>query len=425
MTLPAWLERLEAAHPTAIELGLERCGRVYRQLGSPRPGRRVWTVAGTNGKGSVVAYLGGLLEAAGDTCGLFTSPHIVSFNERIVVHGRAVPDTVIVEAFEQVEAARGNVPLTYFEFTTLAALLIMHQAGLDAAVLEVGLGGRLDAVNLVDADCAVITVVGLDHQDFLGPDRDRIGREKAGIMRPGRPVVLGDADPPASVLASAAEVGSELWCLGRDFSLRRRGSRSELDIKGHRVVLPRPPLAGEHQWLNAMVAIVALAVLRPELVDRPEVLAGGIGSTRLPGRLQPSARDPRVVFDVGHNPLAAEAVAAWLEEGDAGRCFCVLGMLADKDVEAVATALCTQVDAWFCAGLSGLRGQTGVAVEKRVRKIVPEHDRVSAYPDVAGALAAARAQCGKDDVVLVFGSFQTVGDALRSLDEEPYNDPHC
>jgi dihydrofolate synthase/folylpolyglutamate synthase len=369
----------------------------------------------------VVAFLDGLLRAGGLSSGCFTSPHILAFNERIRIGGDVARDEAIIDAFERVEAARQDVSLTYFEFTTLAALLILHEAGLDAAILEVGLGGRLDAVNLVDADCAVITTIGIDHEEYLGSGRESIGREKAGIMRPGRPVVLGEADPPASLLDEAGRIGATPIRAGRDFRVSHDAAGCQLAIGSRQLRLGNPPLGGRHQVSNLATAVVALAQLQPQMLEDTSALEEGIQGVRLAGRLQHWPGDARVVLDVGHNGQAAEAVAAYLAELPGARRVCVLGMLGDKDVEGVVGALAPLVGAWFCAGLGGPRGQSAAALAHRVGEVVGGV-HVQACKDVKRALAAALEEAGPDDVVLVLGSFLTVADAVRALGPRAYSD---
>lgn len=423
-SLQAWLNRLESLHPKSIDLGLERCGAVYRRMGSPRPAERVCTVAGTNGKGSVVAFLESLLRSGGWTCGCYTSPHILEFNERIRIEGEAVGDRAIVEALERVEDARDGVSLTYFEFTTLAALHILSAARLDAAVLEVGLGGRLDAVNLVDADCAVITAIGLDHQEYLGPDRESIGREKAGVMRRGQPVVLGDREPPQSLIEHARQTGARLLLPGHDFSQEATASGCRVRVESAHLDLPAPPLAGSHQRENLAVAITAAGQMYPRLLSDRSALASGVRQARLQGRLQRWSADPRIVLDVGHNPLAAEAVGSYLASLAPNRCMCVLGMLADKSAEGVASHLGPHVSEWLCAGLEGPRGQSGQALAERLSGMQLV-GAISSHSDVAAALEAAMRSAGPDDLILVFGSFVTVGEAVRALSRAPYSGGQC
>lgn len=418
MNLDAWLALLEKRHPKAIELGLERCGSVYRALGEPRPARQVYTVAGTNGKGSTVAFIAALCGAAGRRYGTYTSPHIFRFNERVCIMGQAVSDTDLVRAFERVEAARGTVSLTYFEFTTLAALLILNEARLDCAVLEVGLGGRLDAVNLVDMDCAVITPIGLDHQDYLGPDLDSIAAEKAGIMRAGVPVVCTEENPRAPVLERAKVLHAPLLRRAVDYDVQESGEGLRFAFENRAVALPRPSMPGRYQFDNLAAALCAFCVLNPAAMDNAEALASAIVSVRVPGRLQRVGKAPRFLLDVGHNTLAAEAVAEFLsgERGfDAGRgVICVLGMLADKPAEAVARALQPVCEYLICAGLPGGRGQTGESLAARVRAELPEA-AVRAEPSVDKAMETALPMAGGAGTVLVFGSFMTVEAASRWL----------
>lgn len=415
-SLNQWLARLERRHPRAIDLGLERCGAVYRRLGAPRPAPRVITVAGTNGKGSTVACASAVLRALGQRVGSYTSPHLLRFNERLLIDGVAVDDAALVASFEAVEAARGATSLTYFEFTTLACLRLMAEAELDVAVLEVGLGGRLDTVNLVDANPAVITPIGLDHQQYLGADTETIGAEKAGILRPGQDLVLGQADPPRSVLQRARELGCRCWLPGRDYHFTALADGmafrlGELDWR-----LPLPALAGGHQFGNVAAALTAVHLSLPAMAEYPDAVAQAIRSLRLPGRLMQSSRDPRVLLDVGHNPMAAEVVMRHLQASGRSDCLCVLGMLADKDAAGVARALDPAVARWHCAGLPGARGQSGPELAGRLEHagVYPEP---LAHEDVAAALAQALQEAGPRQTILVFGSFETVARALRHLDQ--------
>lgn len=416
MNLDAWLALLERRHPLSIEMGLERCGEVYRRLGAPRPGRRVFTVAGTNGKGSTVAYLAALCGALGLRHGTYTSPHIFRFNERICINGDAADDDTLVRAFEQVEAARADVSLTYFEFTTLAGLLILHQQELDCAILEVGLGGRLDTVNLVDADCAVITPIGLDHQDYLGPDLDSIATEKAGIIRAGVPVVCSQQAPPTPVLQTAAKLQAPLYRRRADFDLSEdpcaNGEGLRFVRAGKALAVPLPPMPGAHQHDNLATALCAFSVLYPDCFAKRRAIAGAIRAVRVPGRLERVGESPEILLDVGHNAQAAEAVAACLAQRDQGQdsnTLCVLGMLADKPAEDVALAMQGICSRWICAGLPGARGQTGVALARRVVTALPGAD-VQGVTSVEAAMQAAVATHGINRI-LVFGSFVTIAAA--------------
>jgi dihydrofolate synthase/folylpolyglutamate synthase len=414
MTLEAWLDLLEQRHPLAIELGLERCGAVYRQLGSPRPAKQVFTVGGTNGKGSTVAYLAAMSGSQGQRYGTYTSPHIFRFNERISIMGEPVSDDRLVCAFEQVEAARGEVSLTYFEFSTLAALLILHQAQLDCAILEVGLGGRLDTVNLVDADCVVITPIGLDHQEFLGPDLDSIATEKAGIIRTGVPLVCTENNPPAPVLRVAQELHAPVYRRGLDFDLVVQPAtdidRLQFLQDGQVMSVARPSMAGVYQLDNLAAALCAFVLLNPDCFSSASEISTAIRNTRVPGRLQRVCTSPPILLDVGHNIMAAEAVAAFLEQDTQMHTTCVLAMLADKPAGAVASALGKVCKRWLCAPLAGSRGQTGESLANRVRAVLPDAD-VSAFESLDAAMEEAVSSAGEDGRILVFGSFLTVSGA--------------
>ena len=387
---------------------------VWERLGQPRPATHLFTVAGTNGKGSTTAYIGAMLKALGYRCGSYTSPHLFRYNERVEGQGDLVSDQQLVDAFAQVEAVRGTVSLTYFEFGTLAAFLLMSQAKLDFAVLEIGLGGRLDAVNILDTDCAVITTIGLDHQEFLGEDRDSIGREKAGIIRPGKPVICGDPEPPGSLLRAAALAGGAMLRIGHDYGIKADGSEFSWWYGTAQLKLPPPPMTGMHQADNVATALAALATLMPEALDAPDLLRRGLKAVRLPGRLQQCDRCPRVWLDVGHNPHAAEAVASALLALNLRPRFCVLAMLRDKDAAGVAKILDECVQDWFCAGLEGERGRTGLELEQEIVKVIGP-SRVKVFAKVSHALESALEQSGPDDSILVFGSFVTTAQAAAFL----------
>lgn len=419
-TLPQWLQWLEHQHPKTIDLGLERCGAVYRRLGSPRPAKTVITVGGTNGKGSTVAYLSGLARALGLEVGTYTSPHLLRFNERLAINGVAVSDEQLLEAFEQVERVREGVSLTYFEFTTLVCLAIMSGQKtpvLDLAVLEVGLGGRLDTVNLVDADLTILTSIGLDHQAFLGPDRETIGSEKAGILRSGAPLVCAEFAPPDSVLNAATALASPVYLAGRDFHWQKHHDQWHFLMDEHDIVISTLPLRGDHQLLNLGGAMAGALLAIPGFTDAQYgEAASKLTQLRLPGRLSVSKSDSRVFMDVGHNPLAAEALAVTLDGSVKGELHCVLGMYRDKDAEGVALALGVVVQRWYCATLAGDRGQSGEALQARIKQ--PDGNFNSAsFSTVAQALDEARHAAGADDLILVFGSFETVAQAFKALGE--------
>jgi dihydrofolate synthase/folylpolyglutamate synthase len=427
MNLDAWLALLEQRHPQEIDLGLERCGRVYKRMGSPRPAKKVFTVAGTNGKGSTVAYLAAMSGALGQSYGAFTSPHIFRFNERISIMGEPVSDDCLVRAFEQVEAARDGVSLTYFEFTTLAGMLIMNQADIDCAVLEVGLGGRLDTVNLVDTDCAVITSIGLDHQEFLGPDLYSIATEKAGIMRPGVPVVCAESNPPAPILQLAADLQAPVYRRCRDFDLIQQTNPETglLQFSLHRqsMAVSPPAMGGKHQLENLAAALAALVLLNPGCVVNADKISAAIRGCRLPGRLQKVCSSPEVLLDVGHNELAAEALAAFLEDSRRFNTTCVLAMLADKSAEAVALAFGQVAKRWLCADSKGPRGQSGERLAQRISTALPTAG-VSAFGALGDALQEALSTAQANETILVFGSFSTVSAAADWLKNSLQHDGH-
>lgn len=420
-TLADWLDYQQRVHPQAIELGLDRVRTVWQRLGAPAPAPLVITVGGTNGKGSTVAFLEAMLAADGRRVGAYTSPHLLRYNERVRVAGRDVDDAALLEAFERIEAARlGDagepVALTYFEYGTLAALWIFSRSALDVAVLEVGLGGRLDAVNLVDADVAIVTTVDLDHQDWLGADRDSIGREKAGIFRAGRAAIVGEQDPPTALLAQAAGIGADLRLAGRDFAYSRRTDGWSWRAGQTRLALPPPRLAAPCQLANAAAAIAALYALRERLGWNPSAIAEGVERARIGARLQRFAGTPELIVDVGHNPQAARALAEWLRvEPVPGRTLAVFGALGDKDARGIVAALRGTVDEWLLAGLDAdsPRGLAADSLRAAIGDAFGTAAEPSRHADVGSALAAAFAQAQAGDRILAFGSFFVAAAALR------------
>jgi dihydrofolate synthase/folylpolyglutamate synthase len=411
--LPDWLALLETRHPKTIQLGLDRVGQVWSRLGVSFD-FPVITVAGTNGKGSVCAFLEAMLAASGYRVGLYTSPHIIKFNERVRIAGGEVEDEPIAKALTIVEQARGETVLTYFEQTTLAAMWLFCRAKVEVAVLEVGLGGRLDAVNLFDADCAVVTPVDLDHQDYLGPDRESIGFEKAGIFRQNRPAVCGDINPPASLIGQAERLAVPLLRLGREIKLERHETdwlcRVGSDVFP---ALPNPAMAGDYQHENAASAIAALHCLRSQLPVTMAAIRQGVAQARLPGRFQIIGREPWRILDVAHNPHAARALASNLTAlPRLGRRLAVLAMLADKDAGAVVDALTEQFDHWHLAGLAGARGRssTELAAVLQAKGL-----SISVHDDVATAWQAACQEAKAADTITAFGSFHTVAEVMALI----------
>ncbi|HET7371160.1 MAG TPA: bifunctional tetrahydrofolate synthase/dihydrofolate synthase [Gammaproteobacteria bacterium] len=412
-TLSQWLDWQASLHPTAINLGLDRVVAVAANL-TPKPrNTHVITVGGTNGKGSCVGYLESILLAGGYRVGAYTSPHLERYNERVRIAGCEVDDAALCAAFERVDQGRGNTSLTYFEFGTLAALDIFWHEQLDVVVLEVGLGGRLDAVNIVDADCAIVTNVALDHIEWLGPDRESIGREKAGIFRAGRAAVCADRNPPVSLLQTADGIGAELWRIGRDFDWQRRQENAAWQVKTRNGTidnLPLPRMPGAHQLDNAAAALAALQALNGRLPLEAEAIRAGIAATQLPGRFEILPGEPATILDVAHNPDAArvlaEALAATRGEG---RTLAVLGMMRDKAIDEVAAVLAPQVDQWYLASLPGPRGLDADELRDRLAAVLAPADcELAGTPWQAWQQAEAAAQAG--DRIVVCGSFVTVAD---------------
>jgi dihydrofolate synthase/folylpolyglutamate synthase len=419
-TLAEWLELQDSVHPRSIDLGLERVTRVARTLGVDSPPYRVITVGGTNGKGSVAAHAEALLEAAGVRAGLFTSPHLERYNERIRVAGAEVGDAELIEAFEHIEAARGATTLTFFEYNTLAALMIFARRGVRTAVLEVGLGGRLDATNLVAADVAVVVSVGLDHRDWLGDTLEAIGAEKAGIFRAGRPAILGTADMPASVFAAIAALGARPLVAGREFSWAVKGARWSYRGPGLALEDLAPShLPGSIQYRNAATALTAVAALAavaplPRALDAATVNAA-LERVCLPGRLQVVAGAVEWILDIAHNEPAARVLAAHLGErplAPGERTLAVAGVLADKDAAGIGAALAPLIDEWIVCALPGARG--GSAAELARRLALPAA-RLTLADSVERGCEIARRSARPGDRVVVFGSFHTVGPALAWL----------
>ncbi len=425
MTLSDWLTRLESLHPKSIDLGLDRVRAVAQRLDIELSCPTI-VVAGTNGKGSTCAMLASMLRAAGYRVGLYTSPHLLVFNERARIDGIDASDTELVEQFEAVEAARRDTSLTYFEFTTLAILRLFAQSRLDAAVLEVGLGGRLDAVNLVDADVAIVTSVDIDHVDYLGGTREAIGREKAHVYRAGRPAICCDPQPPATLLEHAAAIGADLWRFGQDFryegSAEQRGQQWSYIGRGQRRSgLPYPALRGANQLLNACGALAALEALAQRLPVSQQAVRQGLLTVELPARFQVLPGRPVVILDVAHNPHAAAVLATNLDSmGYFPATHAVFGMLRDKDIANVVRHVAPHVDHWHLGSTPGPRGTPADDVAALVRAATQgsvRHASIDTYDSVADACRAALERASADDRILAFGSFLTVADAMHALRE--------
>lgn len=414
-TLEGWLGLLEARHGQSIQLGLDRVRAVRDALDLPQT-CPVFTIGGTNGKGSTCALLEAVLLAAGYRVGLYTSPHLLRYNERVRIGGRDVDDAVLVEAFAQVERARGDVPLTYFEHGTLAAWAAFCKAGLDAIILEVGLGGRLDAVNIFEPDCAIVTSVAMDHMDYLGDDREAIGFEKAGIFRSGRPAICSDPLPPASLVAHAEAIGARLSVSGRDFGFSGDQNQWAFWTAGgsRRGGLAYPSLRGTNQLLNAAAVMAACEAVRDLIPIPMQAIREGFMLVELPGRFQVLPGRPTVILDVAHNPQAAGVLNENLASmGFFPETWAVIGMLADKDVTGVVRLLRDRVDHWLVATLPGPRGLSAASLAAIVREAGVTVD-VAEYDSPRGAYEVARGRAAEGDRIVAFGSFLTVADVLAA-----------
>lgn len=411
--LADWLGRLESLSPREIMLGLDRVAAVLERLGADCP-RTVLHVGGTNGKGSSVAMLGALLRGAGYLTGTYTSPHLRRYNERIAINGEPVDDEDIVSAFERIDAARGDLPLTYFEFGTLAALLVFDDREVDVAVFEVGLGGRLDAVNAIEPDAALITSVALDHQEWLGESREAIAREKAGIMRPGRPVVYAEADRPESIDAFAKELGANLLAQGRDFHYHADGDTWTWTGVEHTLAsLERPGVDGDFQLANAAGVLALLEATGFDAVLNPHLVSRELAAVRVPGRMQVFADSHCWRFDVAHNPAAAEALAAMLDARPNEDRVAVVGMLGDKDVEAIVDALAPHVREWIAVTADSPRAIAAPELGRRLANRLNRHCLVA--DSIEAAVDEARRCAGASGEILVVGSFSVVGPLQETL----------
>ena len=414
-TLDDWLAHCEQLHPKTIDMGLDRVRAVAERMGL-RFDCPVFTVAGTNGKGSTCAMLEAILTQAGFRTGLFTSPHLVRFEERCRIRGQNVDASDLVAAFARVESARAEISLTYFEFTTLAILDTLARAGLDAVILEVGLGGRLDAVNIIDTDCAIITSIDIDHAELLGDTREKIGFEKAGILRTGRPAIVSDPVPPQSVIDRATEIGADLWLLGRDFNYSGDKQQWAWAGRGRRYAgLAYPALRGANQLINASGVLAALTAMRQQLPVTAQAVRNGLALVDLPGRFQVVPGQPALVLDVAHNPHSVAALALNL---DAMGCYptthAVFGAMADKDLAPMLHRMDPLVDRWYFADLPTPRAASGAALQAAWQALTQRKDASSAvFSQPLDALHAAAAKAQAADRIVVFGSFYTVGGVLE------------
>jgi dihydrofolate synthase/folylpolyglutamate synthase len=425
-TLTDWLAALETMHPKAIDMGLERVAQVKQRLGI-RFDCPVIIVGGTNGKGSTCAMLESILLQAGYRVGLYTSPHLLDFNERARINGEPASDDMLVENFAAVEQQRADISLTYFEFTTLAILRLFAAANLDVVILEVGLGGRLDAVNVIDADVAIVTSVDIDHTEYLGDTREQIGFEKAGIFRAGCAAICGDPVPPQSLVEHAQAIGADLWLFGRDFNYS--GDKQQWNFGGRaqrRNSLGYPSLRGANQLLNASAALAALEALRNRLPVGAQEVRNGLVMVDLPGRFQVLPGRPTVVLDVAHNPHAAATLAQNLANMGFHRyTYAVFGAMHDKDIAGVIAQLKDHIDHWCLTDLPLPRAATALQLKQKLLEagVVPSDEpgaecTIQTFETPAAAFTNAQSRAGENDRIAVFGSFLTVAGVMRAIRSE-------
>lgn len=413
-TLAEWLSHLESLHPKTIALGLERVAEIKKRL-QLEPEFPVIVVGGTNGKGSVCAMLESILHAAGYTVGCYTSPHLLTYNERVRIGKQAVSDGELCSSFAQIEQCRGDTPLTYFEFGTLAAVQCFIAHKIDVAIMEVGLGGRLDAVNVFDSDCAVVTSVDIDHTDYLGDTREKIAFEKAGIFRAGKVAIFGDLDMPEAIAAQAQKMGVQLWRLGQQFSFR--AGQQQWDYHGPagaRASLPHPALRGAFQLNNASTVLAVLDVLKERLPVSMAAVRHGLLEVELAGRFQVLPGRPMLILDVAHNPHAAHSLAQNLASmPPCPRTFAVSAMLKDKDMAGVVKVLNPHVDVWMVGGIDAPRGATAAELVNVLRQ-EQCGGQIQAFATVGEALHHACKEAGENDRIIAFGSFYTIAEVMRA-----------
>lgn len=413
-SLPEWLTHLESLHPKTISLGLERVAEVKQRL-QLDPAFPIIVVGGTNGKGSVCAMLEAMLHAAGYRVGCYTSPHLLAYNERVRIGKQQATDAELCASFEQIESVRGDIALTYFEFGTLAAMQCFIAHGVEVAILEVGLGGRLDAVNVFDSDCAVVTSIAIDHTDYLGDTREKIAFEKAGIFRAGKVAVFGDTDMPDAIAAQAQKTGAQLWRLGKQFSFKTGELQWDYQgTGGKRSSLPFPALRGAFQLNNASTVLAVLEAVKERLPVDMGAVRRGLMEVELAGRFKVVPGKPVLILDVAHNPHAARSLARTLNSmPDCARTWAVCAMLKDKDMAGVVREMIWQVDVWLVAGIAAARGATAQELSQVVQQELIE-GAVLSFATVTEALHHACKEAGENDRIVAFGSFYTVAEAMRA-----------
>jgi dihydrofolate synthase/folylpolyglutamate synthase len=415
-SLDAWLHWQEQLHPRPIDLGLERVAEVYRRMGLDSSIKPTVTVAGTNGKGSCIAFLEAIYRAQGYKVGAYTSPHILRYNERIRIDGQSVSDAAICKAFTRIDSLRADTSLSYFEFGTLTALDLFAASGVEVRLLEVGLGGRLDAVNIVDADAAIVTTIGIDHVDWLGHDVEAIGKEKAGIFRRGVPAIIGDACPPNSVLQSAANKQALLMQLGAGFHYSKNANSWDWHSPEMQLLnLPEPIFKGEHQYRNASAVLMAVTALQPRLPVSASAVHAGLQSAQLKGRFQLITGDVPVLLDVGHNPQAVKTLVDYLHSAfPLVKIHAVFAMMKDKDIAGVLSVMRNQVESWYLAPLKNPRAAGEELMKIYFQQAEIEHV-IGGFADFSATFNAARHKARPGELILIFGSFFLVSEYLSKF----------
>ncbi len=425
-SLDDWLQHIQVQHWRLIELKLDRIESVWERLGGIRT-PIVFTIAGTNGKGSCVAMIESVLRAGGLRTGSYTSPHLVQYNERVCIDGKPVSDQLLIDAFCQIERARAEIPLTYFEFGTLCALLIFQQQGVAASILETGMGGRLDAVNIIDNDLALITSIGLDHEQWLGSDREQIGAEKAGVFKPGGKAVCADPDPPASIARAARVVGATLLQVDQDFAWEPGRDPKQINWSGNAEQIPlnwqsienlSPPFIGDHQRQNLSGCVAALAATQNLTGISLEQLHQGLATASLPARCQIISTRPMIILDVAHNADSADQLAHFLQgQMVDGNTYAVFGVLADKSLVPIVKNIAPHIDHWNCVTLEGDRGQSAADLEAALLSVIPTAKAAQFSNPVVG-FRNAESRARKQDRIVIFGSFHTVGDIIGAREQD-------
>ena len=412
-TATEWLAYIEALHPKSIAMGLDRVKTVADKL-QLNPKLPIITVAGTNGKGSVCAMLSQIYVQSGFSVGCYTSPHLLRYNERVSINNQSISDDDLCHAFAAVEAARGDVALTYFEMGTLAAMWHFCRANLDVLVLEVGLGGRLDAVNIFEPSCAIVTTIDLDHMEYLGDTREKIGFEKAGVFRADKLAICGDENPPVSLLDYAKKIGANLQLINRDFTVKKTTQGWQYSAGAMQLQLPDLGLAGDFQLNNAACVVHTVQYLN-DILPMPQAnIYAALRAVKLTGRFQLIHAQPAILVDVAHNPHAARSLAHNLQAAPcSGRTLAVFAMLADKDIEGVISAVASDIDAWYVADIHTARGAKASDLQQLLIK-QGEKSPIQLFADVGAAIDAAYKNAAKNDRIIVFGSFYTVADAIAS-----------